>query len=141
MEDAMLTTVLTVPGLSLVEILRQRAAEAPGRTAFTFLDAAGAEAEALTWAGLDERARAVASALQQTGAAGERALLLHPPGLSFIASFLGCLYAGAVAVPAYPPGRNRPPARLRSIAADARARFVLAPAALVSSCGTLDRHR
>ncbi|MFP5284484.1 MAG: AMP-binding protein, partial [Thermoanaerobaculia bacterium] len=129
--------ILAVPGLSLIELLRRRAAEAPGRTAFTFLDAGGAETEALTWAGLDARARAVAACLQETGAVGERALLLHPPGLGFIASFLGCLYAGAVAVPAYPPGRNRPPARLRSIAADARARFVLAPAALASSSGAL----
>ena len=124
--------VSVTSGFSLLERLRRRAAEEPGRTAFTFLDGDGAEAEALTWAGLDARARAVAAALQEAGAAGERALLLHPPGLGFVASFLGCLYAGTVAVPAYPPGRNRPPARLRSIAADARARVVLAPSSLAS---------
>ncbi len=116
--------------ISLVQALRRRAVEEPGRTAYTFLGADGAEVESLTWAGLDERARAVAAALQEAGAEGERALLLQPPGLGFIASFLGCLYAGTVAVPAYPPGRNRPPARLRSIAADARARVVLAPASI-----------
>ncbi len=120
-----------------VEHLRRAAAEAPDRLAFTFLDAAGAEAEALTLGDLDTRARAVAAALQNAGAAGERVLLLHPPGLGFVASFLGCLYAGAVAVPAYPPGRNRPHARLRSMAADARARVVLAPSAIAASAAAL----
>ena len=36
-----------------------------------------------------------------------RALLLYPPGLEFIAAFFGCAYAGIVAVPVAPPGRNR----------------------------------
>ncbi|HYG61640.1 MAG TPA: amino acid adenylation domain-containing protein, partial [Thermoanaerobaculia bacterium] len=115
------------------DIVRRRAAEHPSRPAFTFLDSAGAEAETLTRSELEARSLAVAAALQESGAVvsrGERVLLLHPPGLGFITSFLGCLYAGAVAVPAYPPGRNRPAARLRSIAADARPRVVLAPSNL-----------
>ncbi len=29
-------------------------------------------------------------------------LLIYPPGLDFISSFLGCLYAGMIAVPADP---------------------------------------
>ncbi|HYO12608.1 MAG TPA: amino acid adenylation domain-containing protein, partial [Thermoanaerobaculia bacterium] len=116
----------------LTEVLRQRAAEHPERLGFSFLDGSGAEVETLTRGELDFRARTVAAALQQAGAAGERALLLHPPGLGFVASFLGCLQAGTVAVPAYPPGRNRPPARLRAIAADAGARVVLAPSSLAS---------
>src|SRR5215203_1436512 len=116
--------------MTLVEVLRRRAAMEPERMVFTFLDADGAEVEVLTWAGLDEQARAVAAALQEAGVAGERALLLHPPGLGFITSFLGCLYAGTVAVPAYPPGRNRPQVRLRSIATDARPRVVLAPSSI-----------
>ncbi|HEX2224097.1 MAG TPA: AMP-binding protein, partial [Thermoanaerobaculia bacterium] len=123
--------------LTLVDLLRRRARESPARRAFTFLDAHGNEAEALTWAGLDERARAVAAALERVGAVGERALLLHPPGLGFITSFLGCLYAGTVAVPAYPPGRNRAPARLRSVAADSRARVVLAQAGIVAGAESL----
>ncbi len=107
------------------------------RTAFTFLDAGGSEVEEISWVGLDARARTVAAALQEIGASGERALLLHPPGLGFVASFLGCLYAGVIAVPAYPPGRNRPLVRLRSIAADARPRVVVAPASIASSSKAL----
>ena len=38
---------------------------------------------------------------------GERALLLYPPGLDFIAAFFGCLYAGVLAVPVLPPQGGR----------------------------------
>ena len=58
-------------------------------------------------------------------APGERALLLYPPGLEFIAAFFGCLYAGVVAVPAYLPRLNRPMTRLRSIVVDAQPCAVL----------------
>ena len=132
-----MATTLAPPGCLLTDVLRRRAAERPGGQAFTFLDPGGTEVETLTWGGLDERARAVAAALQGAGAAGERALLLFPPGLDFVAAFLGCLYAGTVAVPAYPPGRHRPSARLRSIAADARARVVLAPDGLAAGAAAL----
>jgi amino acid adenylation domain-containing protein len=125
------------PGSSLVEILRRRALESPERVAFTFLGRDGGVAQELTWAALERRARGMGAALQEAGLAGERVLLLEPAGLGFVTSFLGCLYAGAVAVPAYPPGRNRGAARLRSIAADARVRAVLAPAAVAAEAGSL----
>lgn len=35
---------------------------------------------------------------------GDRVLLVFPPGLDFVRAFLSCLYAGAIAVPVYPPG-------------------------------------
>ena len=56
---------------------------------------------------------------------GERALLLYPAGLDFVAAFFGCLYAGVVAVPAYPPRRNRNMARIEAIADDAEAKIAL----------------
>jgi amino acid adenylation domain-containing protein len=66
--------------------------------------------------------------------------LLYPPGLDFIAAFFGCLYTGAVAVPAYPPaparqGRGQP--RLRAILEDAAPRFVLTTAGLSARIGVL----
>ena len=56
---------------------------------------------------------------------GERALLLYPAGLEFIAAFFGCLYAGVVAVPVYPPRRNRSLNRIQAIADDAEAQVAL----------------
>jgi len=118
---------------SLVDVLRSRAAESPETVGYHFLeesgDGDGGAGRPLTWAELDRRARAVAVALREAGAAGERALLLYPPGLEYLAAFFGCLYAGTVAVPVYPPrprrGAGRSMGRLISILTDARAAFAL----------------
>jgi len=62
---------------------------------------------------------------------GERALLLYPSGLEFIAAFFGCLYAGVVAVPVYPPKRNQNLFRLLSIVNDAQAKLALTTSSIL----------
>jgi len=115
---------------TLVDLLTARAAERGDDPLYIFLSDGEGEEATLSYGELDRRARAVGARLQAAGAAGERALLLYPPGLDFIAAFFGCLYAGAVAVPAYPPRAGRTQPRLRSIAGDARPRVVLTTAAV-----------
>jgi thioester reductase-like protein len=118
---------------TLGELLRQRAERTPQARAYTFLSDGEAEAEALTYAELDRRASAIAARLQALGGAGERALLLYPPGLDFIAAFFGCLYASTVAVPVVPPsltGDELGLTRVRGIAQNARVRFLLTTEAL-----------
>jgi acyl-CoA synthetase (AMP-forming)/AMP-acid ligase II len=113
---------------TLVELLQRRAAERPDRTVFTFLTDGELEGVRWSYAELDRRARAIGAVLQDAGAAGERAILIYPPGLDFLSAFFGCLYGGVVAVPAYPPdpGRlARTLPRLCAIARDAEAGFVL----------------
>ncbi|HEX7175425.1 MAG TPA: aminotransferase class III-fold pyridoxal phosphate-dependent enzyme, partial [Pyrinomonadaceae bacterium] len=110
---------------TLVELLRRRAGEQPERLAYTFLTDGGTEELRVTYGELDERARSVGAWLQSSGAVGERVLLLYPPGLDYVYAFFGCLYAGAVAVPAYPPRLNHSLRRLQSILDDAGAKFAL----------------
>src|SRR3954453_19182722 len=86
----------------LVDLLRARAGEGDLERGYTFLGDAGEEMF-LPYQRLDERARTIPAMLQAEAEAGERVLLLYPPGLEFVAAFFGCLYAGAIAVPAYPP--------------------------------------
>jgi len=109
---------------SLTALLRHRAATHPDR-GYTFLAEGDEPAAEMTYAELDRRSRAIAAGLRAAGAAGERVLLLYPQGLDFIAGFFGCLYAGAIAVPAYPPRLNRVDARLTAIARDCRPHVVL----------------
>jgi amino acid adenylation domain-containing protein len=116
---------------SLVEVLRRRALDQPDRRAYTFLLDGETREVHLTYGELDLQARAIAGRLQALDAAGERALLLYPPGLQYAAAFFGCLYAGAAAVPVYPPRPNRADPRVRSILTDARARVVLTTAAIL----------
>ncbi|MDX3117919.1 fatty acyl-AMP ligase [Streptomyces scabiei] len=92
---------------SVLHLLRRHAAEQPDRTAVTFVHDHETPdgAQSLTYAELDAEARRVASWLQERCAPGDRALLLYPAGLPFFAAFLGCLYAGVVAVPSPIPGQ------------------------------------
>lgn len=89
----------------------------------------------MTYATLDERARAIAATLQEKSAPLERALLLYPPGLEYVAAFFGCLYGKLIAIPAYPPDPSRLDRtlpRLRAIIADAQAAVVLTTSAIVA---------
>ncbi|MFJ8945141.1 condensation domain-containing protein [Streptomyces sp. NPDC102395] len=115
---------------TLVRLLRERAGEQETDTAYRFLADGGPQE--ITYGGLESGARAVAASLQQAGAApGERVLLLYPPGLDYITAFFGCLFAGAVPVPAYPPGSARTVGRLAAVALDSGAALALTTADVV----------
>ncbi|MFI0723207.1 fatty acyl-AMP ligase [Streptomyces sp. NPDC021224] len=105
----------------------RHAAERPDQEAYVFLpgNSPDAAAQRLTYAQLDTEARRIASWLQRKGAAGGQVLLLYPSGLEFVKAFVGCLYAGSVAVPAPLPGENNQSARLTGILRDAEVRAVL----------------
>ena len=51
---------------------------------------------------------------------GQPVLLAMPPGLDFVVAFLGCLDAGAIAVPCHPPRGRRGLDRLKALVADAQ---------------------
>jgi acyl-CoA synthetase (AMP-forming)/AMP-acid ligase II len=113
---------------SLGALLRRRALQHPDRRAFTFLHNGETELGHLSCGDLDRRAQGIAAALRRHAASGDRALLLYPPGLDFIAAFCGCLYAGVVAVPAPLPDAirlKRTLPRLQAVADDAQAALVL----------------
>ena len=95
---------MTSAFISLVHMLRHRAAIDPERTAFVFLTGDDLQESRLTYGQLDREARAVALALAKRNVLGQPVLLLEPPGLRFMAALFGCLYAGAIVVPSYPPG-------------------------------------
>ena len=92
---------------TFVDILRDRAQVSGDKIAYRFLVDGDKEELTLTYGQLHQRALAIAARLKDEAKPGERALLLYPPGLEFICAFFGCLYAGVIAVPAYPPGENR----------------------------------
>ncbi|MEL6223569.1 MAG: type I polyketide synthase, partial [Cyanobacteria bacterium J06627_8] len=122
---------------NLVDLLRFRAASTPNSQAFVFLRDGEEEDNELTYRDLDQRARAIAAALQDRGASGERALLLYSPNLDFITAFWGCLYAGVLAVPAYPPRPNQTLTRLRAILEDSAAAFAMTTGPQLANMGRL----
>ncbi len=120
---------------SFVELLRHRATTQPERTAYLFLKERSAEDDnfsRISYASLDQQARAIAATLQAAGvSAGDKVLLLHQPGADFVTAFFGCLYAGAVAVTTYLGHRGRLRQGLPKIVdlmKDAESKFVLTSA-------------
>ena len=114
---------------TFVDVVRQRADSQPNFAAYVFLTDGDDQQAILTYAELNARARAVAIRLREVCAPGDRALLVYEPGLEYIVAYFGCLYAGVVAVPAYPPEPARLEKtlpRLQVIADDSSPSVVLA---------------
>src|SRR2546423_7054857 len=128
-------TVLAAETLNA--LLRQRSNEQPERKAYTFLMAGESDKETLTFGQLDHRARAIAALLESFKARGERVLLLYPPGLDYVSGFMGCLFAGAVAVPVPPPRLKGKTQRVQMVAADSEASIVLTTQALLSKVDSM----
>ncbi|HUF60753.1 MAG TPA: AMP-binding protein [Verrucomicrobiales bacterium] len=113
------------------DLLLTRRDQQPSALAYRFLGSGETETETISYADLAEEALRVAAALHRVGLKqGDRALLLFPAGIRYIAAFLGSLLAGVAAVPAYPPRPNRRDPRLLAIIRDAGARAVLTTTAL-----------
>jgi acyl-CoA synthetase (AMP-forming)/AMP-acid ligase II/acyl carrier protein len=119
-------TELSLAAATLVEVLNQRAEQTPDRLLYRFLtDGTPATAQELTYTALRQRAQAIAVLLQELRCQDQPVLLLYPAGLDYIAAFFGCLYAGALAVPAYPPRPNRSLDRIEAIVEDTGATVAL----------------
>src|SRR3972149_6232077 len=124
-----------VESSTLIELLRRRALQQPEHRAYTYLVDGEIEAAHLTSAALDRQARAIGALIQSCSASGERALLLYPTGLEFIAAFFGFLYAGDIAVPLPPPNTAQPQRtlpRLLAITNDARPLVALPTSSILS---------
>lgn len=117
-----------VRGTTLVELVQFWAEHKPNETVYTFLTDGENEEVSITFAELDREARRIAARLQALNGANERALLLYAPSLDYIIAYFGCLYAGVIAVPVYPPHPKKPALRVHSIIDDSRAKFAMTSA-------------
>ncbi|MGE0717437.1 MAG: AMP-binding protein [Alphaproteobacteria bacterium] len=91
----------------------------PDATAFVELGDGENESARISFAELDRRARAVAAKLIALGCAGRAAIVAVENGIPFVVAFVGCLYAGAVAVPVPAVASQRTRERLTAVARDA----------------------
>ena len=125
---------------TVVDILLWRAQHQPDQRTHIYMRDGESEDEYLTHADLDYKARVIGGLLQSYRANGERALLLYPAGLDFIAGFFGCLYAQVIAVPLAAfslaqPERSLP--RLRAVIGDAQPSVVLTTSAILAGADRL----
>ena len=115
---------------NLVEMAVERAAGLGDKELTTFLGDDGKPEGHLTFEDLHRAARNIAANLTANKLAGKNLMLLYTPGLDYIKAFFGCLYAGSVPVPAYPPMGARDIDRLRRIVQDCDAGAILSSSML-----------
>ncbi len=116
-------------------LFEERANKCTEQIAYTFLKNGEEEQEVISYGDLYLRSLAIANELINQVSPGDRALLLYAPGIEYIAAFLGCLKAGVIAVPVYPPQGRRTLPRLKKVAEDA------SPSAALTDSGILRRIR
>ena len=110
---------------NIIELLKENAKNRPNDIIYRYIEDENKEPITLTNLEIHDQAKNIANNLLLTSKKGDRALLLYPAGLEFIVGFLGCLFAGLIAVPAYPPRKNQKLNRLKTIIDDAEASVVM----------------
>jgi thioester reductase-like protein len=91
---------------SILDQLDRLGDEHPHKLLYSYLDLNGNPLECYSYASFIDRTKAIAGHLLKDGrfAAEDRLLLAYPPGLEMICAFFGCVRAGLIPVPVYPPG-------------------------------------
>lgn len=121
----------------LTDHLRHWARHRPQQRAFSHVDfpdtASPGQHRTLGWRALDARARAVADRLVTLAAPGDRAALVMPQGLDYVAAFLGCLYARVIAVPLFSPRLPGHAGGLAAVLADCEPGCLLTDSATVTA--------
>jgi long chain fatty acid CoA FadD26 len=115
-------------------LLEERASQQPNATAYTCIDyeidPAGF-AESVSWSQMHRRALVVADELGLCGSVGDRAAVMAPQGLDYIAAFLGALRAGFIAVPLPAPQFHIHDERVASALRDCSPSVILTTSAVV----------
>ena len=80
----------------------------PHQLLYSYIDLNGNPTEGYTYESFLHRTRVIAAHLRKEHrfAAQDRLLLAYPPGLEMICAFFGCVRAGLIPVPVYPPGSH-----------------------------------
>ncbi|MHC2086948.1 amino acid adenylation domain-containing protein [Methylobacterium sp. CM6244] len=128
MIDGLPRAPLAVPPASdLVSHLRWLERNHGTVPALHFLDDPRSGEITVTYAELAGRARAIAARLRRSASPGDRVCLLLDTGLDYVAGFFGCLEAGLIAVPVFPPEPRRAQhqARIAAIIGDSEPSVVL----------------
>lgn len=130
---------------SILSMLHGRASMRPNDVAYTFTnfeaDADGVR-ESLTWAQVSRRTLNVARDLGPHGSVGDRAVILAPQGLDYIAAFLGTMQAGLIAVPLPLPHRGSSHERVSAVLTDTSPSVVLTTSAFAEDVAEyVDRAR
>lgn len=102
-----------------LQILEQKALDYPNNVVLTESINGTDQQAKLTYVELSQKAKALAVSISQKSQFGDRVILLIPNSIDYVVSFFACIYAGVMAVPAYPPhNKKRDWSRLNAMVND-----------------------
>lgn len=116
---------------TITQLLVTRLHNQADKPAYTFID--NDFEETMTYQQLFARSYSVATEIRKYGSSGQRVILAFPSGLDYICSFFGCLMAGVVAVPVYPPKTSKKDIRFEAILKDSEASIILTSPSVLES--------
>jgi len=120
--------ILNGSDLTVIDLVASQAKERGPETVYEYLRDGEVLEDSLTFAQLHKRAQGLAVLINQQCDPGDRVLLLFPSGLDYIVAFFATVYAGCIAVPAYPPqNQRRDWERLLKVLYDSEPTLVLSP--------------
>ena len=88
--------------LTIIDAVFEQSVNNPERLAYACVSSEGTLESALNYRDLINRSESVTAEVLRSCEPGDRAILLFHGGTEFITSFLGCLIAGVIPIPAYP---------------------------------------
>ncbi len=97
----------------------------PEKVAISVVNAKGECESVISYRQLYQRAATIGRELSLAGLKDKNVVLLYPPGVNFISTFLGCMLEGIVPVPAHMPKQNRSNAKIVASINSSRASAVL----------------
>jgi len=104
-----------------LQVLESQAANNPEKIAFLESVSISTEENEISYRTLSERVKSLAFSISQQCNFGDRVIILMPNSIDYVVGFFACVYAGVIAVPAYPPHKKkRDWSRLNSIVNDCK---------------------
>jgi thioester reductase-like protein len=93
---------------SILDQLDSLGDQHPHRLLYSYIDLNGNQIEGYSYESFLRRTKVIAGHLRKEHrfAAQDRLLLAYPPGLEMICAFFGCVRAGLIPVPVYPPSSH-----------------------------------
>ena len=110
---------------TLITVFQNHINHIPDKILYRFLENGEEESDSRTFKELYDNATKIASHILEYVNPGDRVLLLYPSGLDFADAFFGCMLAGVIAVPAFPPQGKRRIGRLEKIVSDCDANLIM----------------
>src|SRR6202161_988445 len=91
--------------VSILDEIDRLGAKHPHKLLYSYIDLNGNQIESYSYESFLHRTKVIAGHLRKEHgfAAQDRLLLAYPPGLEMICAFFGCVRAGLIPVPVYPP--------------------------------------